>query len=206
MSGITTLCCKCILATLLPALHPPDAAPAHQAQPDGHWAPTPNPRTLMLLRIIFANTHLCRVPRMGNIHCSPAPVSAAARRAAAVISCRSNLPSGIFGEYITEVRLISLTAVSPLRSLHNLWPKVIYLALFICPLKCLDSPSVDPVKGGHELSNRFMTLPRTLLGKSSIPATQAGHVLQFASGQMSLKGSKPPRQVSVQYILQGLHI
>lgn len=64
---------------------------------------------------------------------------------------------------MAEVSLISLTAVPPLRSLHNLWPGVIYLALFICALKCLDSPSVDPVREGQEFSTRFTAPPRSAL-------------------------------------------
>lgn len=170
-SGITTFCCKCILATVLPAPHPHDAVPAQyvpplhtRLSPMGALGTNTKPTPPMLARIAFASTHLRHIPGMWNIRFSPAPVNAAACKAAAVISYRSNLASHFFREYIAEVSLISLTAVCPLRSLHNLWPKMIYLALFICPLKCLDSPSVDPVKEGQKFSNRFTTPPaRTLL-------------------------------------------
>lgn len=127
--------------------------PVPQDQPYGHWHTTQQlPR---LAWTDFGSMPLCNSPGMGNSCLSPAPPSTAARRAAAVISSRSNLAPRFFGEYTAEVSLISLTAVSPLRSLHNLWPKVIYLALFICPLKCLDGPSVAPVRGGQEFRHRF---------------------------------------------------
>lgn len=117
-----------------------------------------------------------------------------------MISYRSNLASRFFGEHVAGVGLISLTAVSPLRSLHNLWPKAIYLALFICLLKCLDSPSVDPVKGGQEFRTDLRPPARPSWGKAlhlhpgHVAATRAGHALQLASGQMSRRGSTSPEQ------------
>lgn len=108
-----------------------------------------------------------------------------------MISYRSNLASRFFGEHVAGVGLISLTAVSPLRSLHNLWPKAIYLALFICLLKCLDSPSVDPVKGGQEFRTDLRPPARPSWGKA---LRGAGHALQLASGQMSRRGSTSPEQ------------